>query len=129
MDLQLSEAVQSALEAQAAAQDVRSTSEPPTDATAGAIIGSKCAGEWPDDFSMRAYCEKQQREGLANLRARGVGSTAMSTIRDKCAGEWSGDFSMRNYCEEQQLNSDFRFGYGTFTHPSSRHALICAGSA
>ena len=27
------------------------------------------------------------------------------------------------------LDSDFRFGYGTFTHPSSRHALICAGSA
>ena len=25
--------------------------------------------------------------------------------------------------------SDFRFGYGTFIHPSSRHALICAGSA
>ena len=24
---------------------------------------------------------------------------------------------------------DFRFGYGTFTHPSSRHALIVAGSA
>ena len=27
------------------------------------------------------------------------------------------------------FHSDFRFGYGTFTHPSSRHALICAGSA
>ena len=24
---------------------------------------------------------------------------------------------------------DFRFGYGTLTHPSSRHALIVAGSA
>ena len=32
--------------------------------------------------------------------------------------------------ERQDLfGSDFRFGYGTFTHPSSRHALICAGSA
>ena len=32
--------------------------------------------------------------------------------------------------EYQDLSSsDFRFGYGTFTHPSSRHALICAGSA
>ena len=105
MDLQLSQAVQSALEAQAAAQDVRRASEPPTDATAGAIIRSKCAGEWPDDFSMRAYCEKQQREGLADLRARRVGFTAMSTIRDKCAGEWPDDFSMRNYCEEQQLKA------------------------
>ena len=27
------------------------------------------------------------------------------------------------------VSSDFRFGYGPFTHPSSRHALICAGSA
>lgn len=68
MDLQLSEAVQSALEAQAAAQDVRSTSEPPTDATAGAIIGSKCAGEWPDDFSMRNYCEEQQLKALRELQ-------------------------------------------------------------
>ena len=31
--------------------------------------------------------------------------------------------------ETAAINSDFRFGYGTFTHPSSRHALICAGSA
>ena len=30
---------------------------------------------------------------------------------------------------EAVVISDFRFGYGTFTHPSSRHALICAGSA
>ena len=27
------------------------------------------------------------------------------------------------------IDPDFRFGYGTFTHPSSRHALIVAGSA
>lgn len=27
------------------------------------------------------------------------------------------------------LHPDFRFGCGTFTHPSSRHALISAGSA
>lgn len=27
------------------------------------------------------------------------------------------------------LNPDFRFDYGTFAHPISRHALIVAGSA
>jgi hypothetical protein len=26
------------------------------------------------------------------------------------------------------FNPDFRFDCGTFTHPISRHALICAGS-
>jgi hypothetical protein len=28
----------------------------------------------------------------------------------------------------EAVNLDFRFGCGTFTHPISRHALICAGS-
>ena len=29
----------------------------------------------------------------------------------------------------KRKSPDFRFGYGTLTHPSSRHALIVAGSA
>ena len=36
---------------------------------------------------------------------------------------------VRALSELLSLNPDFRFGYGTFTHPSSRHALIVAGSA
>ena len=38
-------------------------------------------------------------------------------------------FSVAHELCHALLDSDFRFGYGTFTHPSSRHALICAGSA
>jgi hypothetical protein len=32
------------------------------------IIHDKCAQDWPTDYEMRAYCEKQQRDGLRNLR-------------------------------------------------------------
>jgi len=31
--------------------------------------------------------------------------------------------------EVYRLHPDFRFGYGTFSHPISRHTLISAGSA
>jgi len=31
------------------------------------MIRDKCAREWPDDFEMRAYCEKKQVEGLRAL--------------------------------------------------------------
>ena len=39
------------------------------------------------------------------------------------------DFIVPSEESPKAFISDFRFGYGTFTHPSSRHALICAGSA
>jgi hypothetical protein len=32
------------------------------------VIRIHCAGEWPDDFHMRAYCEHQQFEGIRKLR-------------------------------------------------------------
>jgi len=68
-------------------------------------IRSKCAKDWPDDFSMRAYCESRQNEARAVLQARQMTSDDMRTIRDKCTRDWADDFSMRNYCEEQQLKA------------------------
>jgi hypothetical protein len=32
------------------------------------VIHELCAKEWPDDFRMRAYCERTQHEGLAQLK-------------------------------------------------------------
>lgn len=79
--------------------------DPPADAAAAGPIRAKCAGEWPDDFAMRAYCEKQQQEALVKLRGRTMNAGDYRTIRNKCAGEWADDFQMRNYCEEQQLKA------------------------
>jgi hypothetical protein len=69
------------------------------------IIRPKCAKEWPSDFEMRAYCEKQQNEAVTRLRFRPMSTADHQTIRNKCATEWPDDFEMRNYCEEQQLKA------------------------
>lgn len=65
-----------------------------TDAT----IRSKCASEWPGDFEMQAYCERQQVDGVAYLRAQ-------SNQRDlnACARDWPGDFEMQAYCVRERL--------------------------
>jgi hypothetical protein len=83
--------------------------QPGTDneyAEADAIILHHCEHEWPDDFSMRAYCIEQQREAVAKLRRggpQGVPEEVFRGIRRKCAAEWPDDYAMRVYCEEQQL--------------------------
>ena len=66
-------------------------------------IREKCAREWPDDFRMRAYCEKRQREALPKLVSPATPSSdEANVIRSKCAREWPDDFRMRAYCEEKQ---------------------------
>ena len=82
----------------------RSEADPPSDADAAAMIRSKCAREWSDDFAMRKYCEDQQYEALRKLRAHSM-TGQLVMIRSKCAREWPDDFAMRNYCEEQQLEA------------------------
>jgi hypothetical protein len=77
-------------------------SEPGLDTS---IIRPRCANEWPEDFSMRAYCEKKQNAAAAALAARSMTSGDQVTIRRKCAREWPTDFSMRDYCEKKQLNA------------------------
>lgn len=105
IDEGLSQAVESAMASQADQQRVQAAADPPADAAAAGAIRTKCAGEWPDDFAMRAYCEKQQQEALVKLRGRTMNAGDYRTIRNKCAGEWADDFQMRNYCEEQQLKA------------------------
>lgn len=68
-------------------------------------VTAKCAKEWPDDFVMRNYCAKTQREALTLLNARNMSGTNERVIRTKCAKDWPDDFQMRNYCEEQQLKA------------------------
>lgn len=71
------------------------------------VIERHCKREWPDDFSMRAYCMEQQREAVAQLRQgrpSDIPSEVFQSIRRKCAREWPDDYSMRQYCEEQQFD-------------------------
>jgi hypothetical protein len=73
---------------------------------AEAVIRHYCERQWPDDFSMRAYCIQQQREAVANLKLGGpqdIPKEVFDSIRRKCAAEWPDDYTMRLYCEEQQI--------------------------
>lgn len=85
-----------------------------TDVTLGAegVVGvddpppPQFAKEWPEDFAVRAFCEKQQAEALTKLRARTMTATADHyTIRRKCAREWPDDYAVRNFCEETELKA------------------------
>lgn len=69
------------------------------------VIQAKCAKEWPTDFAVRAFCERQQRTAVTTLNARVMVSGDQVTIRKKCATDWPDDFAVRNYCEEQQLKA------------------------
>jgi hypothetical protein len=73
------------------------------------IVRTKCAKDWPDDFRMRAFCEKQQIEALQKIAARNDAGTmktpAGRVIRNKCMQDWRDNFKMANYCEEQQLKA------------------------
>jgi hypothetical protein len=70
-------------------------------------IKAKCATDWPDDYSMRAYCTEQQREAVATLNhtAGQMSSGVGAQIRTKCARDWPNDYTMRVYCESQQVEA------------------------
>ena len=78
-----------------------SSGAPDTGSNVDQIIRRKCQNEWPNDFSMQAYCERRQREGVQTLaqgRPKDVQENQFTTIRQKCSAEWPDDFSMQAYC-------------------------------
>lgn len=69
------------------------------------IIEQKCTADWPDDFSMRAYCEDKQYEWVRKLnlwKPSDIIDSDFNLIRNKCIADWPDDFSMRAYCENKQ---------------------------
>jgi hypothetical protein len=75
---------------------------------ADAVIRHHCQSEWPEDFTMQAYCIDQQRKALAVLRKGAPGDIPQEIfrqIRTRCAAEWPDDYSMRAYCESQQATA------------------------
>ena len=70
------------------------------------IIKEKCQKRYPDDFSMRAFCEEQQWEGyndLLNSKPTGMNNDEFEILKDKCLDRYPDDFSMRAFCEGQQV--------------------------
>jgi hypothetical protein len=77
-------------------------------ASAEEIIKRHCEAAWMDDYSMRVYCEEQQRRAVDNLRQQSrddVPSEVFQQIRAKAAMDWPEDFEMRLYVENQQFEA------------------------
>lgn len=87
----------------------RGADAPPEDYSgAEQIIREHCEREWPNDYSMRSFCVRQQREALDTLkrgRPDDIPEDVFEGIRSKCAADWPEDYNMRRYCEQQQYNA------------------------
>ena len=73
-----------------------------------AILQKYCEDEWPEDFSVRAYCVSTQREAVISLKQGkpgDIGQTEYNIIHVNCEAEWPKDFSVRAYCEETQFEA------------------------
>ncbi|MEJ2082073.1 MAG: hypothetical protein P8Y94_07835 [Acidobacteriota bacterium] len=72
-----------------------------------AEIKEHCAEEWPDDFSMRAYCQKKAVESLQELKSvlekPPIPEGALSQVFAKCREQWRKDWAMVNYCVKKQI--------------------------
>jgi hypothetical protein len=87
-------------------KETPSASQPSGD-TADQTLRAHCLSEWTDDFRMRSYCERQQKEAVQALemgRPQDISQDEFASVRRRCAGEWPTDFRMREYCERQQHN-------------------------
>ena len=72
------------------------------------ISRGKCQGDWPSDYHMQEFCQKQQGDAVAALShgaPAGVDAETFRVIRGKCAADWARDFHMRQFCEGQQYES------------------------
>jgi hypothetical protein len=110
VDEQMTQTVNStATSAPAQTATASATALPPIASAAG-VIRAKCTKDWPDDFQMRAFCEKQQTAALTTLHQRTMTSPDQLTIRNTCARDWHDDFQIRSVCEEKQLEALKKIG-------------------
>jgi hypothetical protein len=70
------------------------------------VISKHCSEKYPDNFEMRAYCLKSQREGVLKLREpfpSDIPTAARDTILDLCEKKYPSNFEMRAYCQKTQM--------------------------
>lgn len=72
------------------------------------VIRQHCKNTYPDDYTMRNFCTKEQRQALAALkegRPRDIPEGVFVQVRNKCAADYPEDYAMRQYCEKEQFDS------------------------
>jgi hypothetical protein len=77
-------------------------------ANAQKIIEKHCEKEWPDDYSMRAFCIEQEERALEQLksgRPTDIPDDVFRKVRRHSADQWPTTFSMRLFTEQQEFQS------------------------
>ena len=71
-----------------------------------AEVRATCEDEWQADYSMKAYCIRQHREGHGDYTERYAEESddEMLIAFQRCEREWLPQWSMVAYCAEQQLS-------------------------
>jgi hypothetical protein len=77
-------------------------------ANAETIIDKHCEQQWPDNYSMRAFCIEQEERAVEQLRSgrpTDIPDDVFRKIRRHSAGQWPTSFSMRLFMEQQEFQS------------------------
>jgi len=72
------------------------------------IIERHCEEQWPENYSMRAFCIEQEENALDQLkggRPSDIPEDVFRTIRRRCAEQWPTNFSMRLFTEQEEFKS------------------------
>jgi hypothetical protein len=73
-----------------------------------AIIEKHCEEQWPQNYSMRAFCIEQEENALDQLkggRPSDIPQEIFRKIRQRCAEQWPTNFSMRLFTEQEEFKS------------------------
>ena len=71
-------------------------------------IKSYCEKEWPDDYSMRVHCIKEQRIAAKEIekeRPADIPENIFSRILEKAISEWPTDYTMQVHSRNEQIEA------------------------
>lgn len=71
-------------------------------------IKSYCEKQWPDDYSMRVHCIKEQREAkqdIENFQPKDIPEDIYNRILEKAISEWPTDYTMQVHSRNEQIEA------------------------
>lgn len=67
-----------------------------------------CEKQWPDDYSMRVHCIKEQREAkqdIENSKPLDIPEDIFNRILEKAISEWPTDYTMQVHSRNEQIDA------------------------
>tara|TARA_R110002020_G_scaffold271085_1_gene486336 strand:- start:64 stop:1512 length:1449 start_codon:yes stop_codon:yes gene_type:complete len=71
-------------------------------------IKSYCEKEWPDDYTMRVHCIKEQREAkqdIESFKPLDIPENIFNRILEKAISEWPTDYTMQVHSRNEQIEA------------------------